>query len=50
MPSAKRVQSIVRATGVWLRPFDRYLYTMPPFVTSSEEILQITHAMGQLAE
>ena len=50
MPSPERVQSIVRATGVWLRPFDHYLYTMPPFVTSSEEILQITQAMGQLVE
>jgi adenosylmethionine-8-amino-7-oxononanoate aminotransferase len=50
MPSTERVQSVIRATGVWLRPFDHYLYTMPPFVTSSEEILQITQAMGQLAE
>lgn len=50
MPSSDRVQSIVRETGVWLRPFDRYLYTMPPFVTSSEEILRITQAMGRLAE
>lgn len=50
MPSSERVQSIVRETGVWLRPFDHYLYTMPPFVTSSEEILRITQAMGRLAE
>ena len=50
MPSAEKVQSVVRETGVWLRPFDHYLYTMPPFVTSSEEILQITQAMGQLVE
>ncbi|MEI7947496.1 MAG: adenosylmethionine--8-amino-7-oxononanoate transaminase [bacterium] len=50
MPSPERVQSVVRATGVWLRPFDHYLYTMPPFVTSAEEIVRITEAMGQLAE
>jgi adenosylmethionine-8-amino-7-oxononanoate aminotransferase len=50
MPSPELVQSVVRETGVWLRPFDRYLYTMPPFVTPSEEILQITQAMGQLVE
>ena len=50
MPSPERVQSVVRATGVWLRPFDHYLYTMPPFVTSSKEILQITQAMGLLVE
>jgi adenosylmethionine---8-amino-7-oxononanoate aminotransferase len=50
MPTPERVQSVIRETGVWLRPFDRYLYTMPPFVTSSGEILQITQAMGRLAE
>lgn len=49
-PTPERVQAMVRATGVWLRPFDHYLYTMPPFVTSSEEILRITQAMGRLAE
>jgi adenosylmethionine-8-amino-7-oxononanoate aminotransferase len=50
MPTPERVQSMVRKTGVWLRPFDRYLYTMPPFVASPDEILQITQAMGRLAE
>jgi adenosylmethionine-8-amino-7-oxononanoate aminotransferase len=50
MPTPERVQSIVRETGVWLRPFDRYLYTMPPFVTPPEEILRITQAMGRLSE
>jgi len=50
MPTPERVQSIVRETGVWLRPFDQYLYAMPPFVTSPDEILRITQAMGRLAE
>ena len=49
MPLPERVQSVVRETGVWLRPFDHYLYTMPPFVTSSDEVLRITQAMGRLA-
>jgi adenosylmethionine-8-amino-7-oxononanoate aminotransferase len=49
MPSLERVQSVVRSTGVWLRPFDHYVYTMPPFITSSEEVLRITRAMGLLA-
>jgi len=50
MPTPAQVQSIVRETGVWLRPFDGYLYTMPPFITSSEEIRQITAAMGRLLD
>jgi adenosylmethionine-8-amino-7-oxononanoate aminotransferase len=33
------------AQGVWLRPFGRLLYTMPPFITSDREIEQITQAM-----
>ena len=50
MPPPEQVQRIVRETGVWLRPFDGYLYTMPPFITSSEEIRQITTAMGRLLD
>ncbi|KAB3523255.1 adenosylmethionine--8-amino-7-oxononanoate transaminase [Corynebacterium sp. zg254] len=31
--------------GVWLRPFGRLLYTMPPFISTSEHIATITRAM-----
>ncbi|HVU01876.1 MAG TPA: adenosylmethionine--8-amino-7-oxononanoate transaminase [Polyangiaceae bacterium] len=31
--------------GVWLRPFDRFVYTMPPYVVTTEELAQITTAM-----
>lgn len=27
--------------GVWLRPFDRYIYTMPAYTISSEELSQV---------
>lgn len=50
MPSAEALQTLVHETGVWLRPFDQYLYTMPPYITSSGEIKRITEAMGRLAE
>ncbi|WCZ37548.1 adenosylmethionine--8-amino-7-oxononanoate transaminase [Corynebacterium heidelbergense] len=33
--------------GVWLRPFGRLLYTMPPFICSDEEIRLIGRAMRQ---
>ena len=32
--------------GVWLRPFGRLLYTMPPYVTTDDELTRITSAMG----
>lgn len=32
--------------GVWLRPFGRLLYAMPPFVIEPDELQQITTAMG----
>jgi len=31
--------------GVWLRPFGRLLYTMPPFVSSADDVAAITTAM-----
>jgi len=31
--------------GVWLRPFGRLLYAMPPFISSDDDIASITTAM-----
>jgi adenosylmethionine-8-amino-7-oxononanoate aminotransferase len=31
--------------GVWLRPFGRLVYTMPPFVISADELCHLTSAM-----
>jgi len=31
--------------GVWLRPFGRLLYTMPPYIIDSSDLTRITHAM-----
>ncbi|MDP6103102.1 MAG: adenosylmethionine--8-amino-7-oxononanoate transaminase [Gammaproteobacteria bacterium] len=31
--------------GVWLRPYGKLLYTMPPFVTKDDELYKITSAM-----
>ena len=31
--------------GVWLRPFGRLLYTMPPFVIGDEDLDRVTQAM-----
>jgi len=32
--------------GVWLRPFGRLLYSMPPYVISDEELGRVTDAMA----
>jgi len=32
--------------GVWLRPFGRLLYTMPPYVISQEDLGRVTDAMA----
>lgn len=37
-------------TGVWLRPFARKIYTMPPYVITGEELSRVTAAMLALAE
>ncbi|WP_289007915.1 adenosylmethionine--8-amino-7-oxononanoate transaminase [uncultured Thermomonospora sp.] len=39
------VQKVVMDHGVWLRPFNRLIYTMPPYVCTAEEVAQITTAM-----
>ncbi len=35
--------------GVWLRPFGRLLYTMPPYVISPDDLAQITATMVNVA-
>ena len=46
----KRVQEQLIDYGVWLRPYGKLLYTMPPFIISDEELLQITSAMKGVVE
>ncbi len=36
-------------TGVWLRPFGRNIYCMPPYVISPDELSRVTSAMVSLA-
>lgn len=36
--------------GVWLRPFGRLIYAMPPFISTDDEVAQIAHAMVAAAE
>ena len=37
--------------GVWIRPFGKLVYTMPPFTIEGEDLTRITDAIyGVLAE
>jgi adenosylmethionine-8-amino-7-oxononanoate aminotransferase len=36
--------------GVWLRPFGKLLYTMPPYVVTERELTEITSAMCETAD
>lgn len=45
VPSPARVWEIVRETGVWIRPYGKFIYTMPPFVVTDSEVDQIVQAL-----
>ncbi|MBU2426428.1 MAG: aminotransferase class III-fold pyridoxal phosphate-dependent enzyme, partial [Gammaproteobacteria bacterium] len=36
--------------GVWIRPFGRLLYLMPPFIISPAELRQLTQALLEVAQ
>jgi len=44
-----RAADAAAAAGVWLRPFGRLIYAMPPFVCNDEEIAAIGAAMIRAA-
>jgi adenosylmethionine---8-amino-7-oxononanoate aminotransferase len=43
------VAEMIQQHGVWLRPFGKLLYTMPPYIIQPDQLRQITHAMVQLS-
>ena len=43
-------QDLLVDRGVWLRPFGRLLYTMPPYISGDDELQRITGAMVAAAE
>ena len=45
----KVVQQKIVEKGVWLRPFGKLLYTMPPFIIQKHELRKITKAIVSIA-
>ncbi len=41
-----KLQAIFVEQGVWIRPFGRLIYIMPPFVMPSAKLSQLTQAIG----
>lgn len=43
-----KLQAELVARGVWLRPFGKLVYTMPPYVIDAEELRGITAVLGEV--
>lgn len=46
----KRTQEKLVNRGVWLRPFGKLIYTMPPYIITNEELHQITEAITDVVK
>jgi len=44
----KKVQPMFVEKGVWVRPFGKLVYAMPPFVMNSEQLATLTTAMVEV--
>ena len=44
----RRVQPEFVEKGVWLRPFGKLVYTMPPFIMSDDDVGELTRAMTEV--
>lgn len=49
LPSREDIDRVIDSYGVWLRPFSNFIYTMPPLVSTAEDISRVTEAMRALA-
>jgi len=46
----EKAQQLLPETGVWLRPFGKLIYTMPPYITEDSDIEKICRAMLAVIE
>jgi len=45
-----KVQKQFVELGVWIRPFGKLIYVMPPYITSEQQIMQLTDAIYQVCK
>ncbi len=45
-----RIQAEFVKRGVWIRPFGKLMYIMPPYIIQPEELSQLTQAIYEVAE
>ena len=41
----ERIQKMLVEKGIWLRPFGKLVYTMPPYIMESDDLKTLTGAM-----
>ena len=41
----REVQPMFVEQGIWIRPFGKLVYTMPPFIMNSEDTASVTAGM-----
>ena len=46
----EQAHALCKELGVWLRPFGKNIYSMPPYVINDDELSQVTRAMYELAK
>lgn len=45
-----RLQALFVQEGIWVRPFGRLVYIMPPFIIRSEELSRLTGALLKIVK
>ena len=45
----KKITAVLLRHGVWLRPFGKLVYTMPPYICNESDIQKITDAMFEVS-